>query len=135
MIRLLAHPTPPVTRRQTEKQSQLADGRGGEGGGRGADLYNRKKAWSSINHSIFSVPNHYIFSMTTQETHKTHLATSPCQEYYIPLAGKHSKMTSFAFFEPRTCTYNTHIILYKVQVAVYTSNVLLKRKKIGGSRK
>jgi len=33
---------------------QLTDVREGEGGGVGAELYNRKKAWPSINRSILS---------------------------------------------------------------------------------
>jgi hypothetical protein len=37
---------------KTKKERQLAAGRGREGGGRGAKSYDRKKAWSSINHSI-----------------------------------------------------------------------------------
>ncbi len=41
-----------ATHRKTEKEKQLADG--GGGGVRGAELYDRKKAWSSINHSILS---------------------------------------------------------------------------------
>jgi len=40
--------------RKTEKERQLADGRGWEGGGRGAESYDRNKAWSSINHTILS---------------------------------------------------------------------------------
>ncbi len=39
----------------TDKERQLADGRGGKGGGRGwrrgAESCDRKKAWSSINHN------------------------------------------------------------------------------------
>ncbi len=55
MIWLLPHPlssqwAPPATHRKTEKERQLADGRGGEGGGRGAESYNGKKAWPSINY-------------------------------------------------------------------------------------
>ncbi len=57
MIWLLFHPLSPstVNRRdrrhtgKTEKEWQVADGRGG-----GAESYDRKKAWSSINHSILS---------------------------------------------------------------------------------
>jgi hypothetical protein len=51
------HPLPSVssaTHRKTGKERQLSAGRRGEEGGRGAELYNRKKAWSSINHSILS---------------------------------------------------------------------------------
>jgi hypothetical protein len=43
-----------VTHRKTEKERQLDAGRGGRGGV-GAELYDRKKAWSFINHSILSV--------------------------------------------------------------------------------
>ncbi len=43
----------PATHRKTEKERQLADGRGGEGGG-GAKSYESEEALSSINHSIFS---------------------------------------------------------------------------------
>jgi hypothetical protein len=54
MIWLLAHPHPSIpsvsstgdTHRNTEKERQLADGRGG-GGWIGAKTYNRKKAQSS----------------------------------------------------------------------------------------
>ncbi len=44
----------PATHRKTEKERQLVDGIGGEGDGRGAESYDHKKAWSSINHSIIS---------------------------------------------------------------------------------
>ncbi len=52
MIRLHARPSltlpsveaRPETRRKTEKESQVADRRGEEGGGRGAELYQRKKS-------------------------------------------------------------------------------------------
>jgi hypothetical protein len=40
---------------KTEKESQLADGRGG---GEGARSYDAEKAWSSINHSVLSGRNH-----------------------------------------------------------------------------
>jgi hypothetical protein len=60
MIRLLAHPLPPSSvskldpqqTGKTEKERQLAEGREGEGGGRGAESNDRKKAWSSINYFI-----------------------------------------------------------------------------------
>ncbi len=52
-------PLPPLplvswtaTHRKTEKERQLADGREDEGGG--AESFDRKKAWPSINHSILS---------------------------------------------------------------------------------
>jgi hypothetical protein len=59
MIRLLAHPLPPSP---VIKLSlflsftvELTDRIGrGKWGGRGDTLYNREKAWSSINHSILS---------------------------------------------------------------------------------
>ncbi len=62
VIRLHAHPLPPLsprytrlaTHRKTEKERQLADVRGGEGGGHGAESYDRKRLWPSINHSILS---------------------------------------------------------------------------------
>ncbi len=38
-----------------EKARQFAHRRGGEEGGRGAESYDGKKAWSSINYSILSV--------------------------------------------------------------------------------
>jgi hypothetical protein len=44
----------PLSHRKTEKERQLADERR-VGGGRGAKAYDVEKAWSSINHSIFSV--------------------------------------------------------------------------------
>jgi hypothetical protein len=59
--RHLLHPLPlssqyavPATQRKTEKPRQLADGIGGEGGGRGAESYNCKKTRSSLNHSILA---------------------------------------------------------------------------------
>ncbi len=48
MIWLHARPLPP-TYRKTEKEKQFAYGRGG---GRGAESYDRKKAWSFNNHLI-----------------------------------------------------------------------------------
>jgi hypothetical protein len=39
---------------KTEKERQLLMGEGGGRGGRGAESYDRKKAWPSINHSILS---------------------------------------------------------------------------------
>jgi hypothetical protein len=43
------------TERLRKEERQLADGRGGGGrGGRGAESYDRKKAWSFKNHSILS---------------------------------------------------------------------------------
>ncbi len=47
----------PATHRKTEEESQLD---GGEGGERGAESYDRRKAWSSINHSILSAAQ-YLF--------------------------------------------------------------------------
>jgi hypothetical protein len=42
---------------ETEKEGQFDDTKGGKKGfGGGAKSYDRKKAWSSINHSIFSAP-------------------------------------------------------------------------------
>ncbi len=41
-------------RRLSEKERQLADNRGRGRGGRGAESYERKKAWSFINRSILS---------------------------------------------------------------------------------
>jgi hypothetical protein len=49
-------PSPSVTQRKTEKERQFADGREGGEGGRGAESYDRKEAWSSINRSIISNP-------------------------------------------------------------------------------
>ncbi len=66
MIWLLPHPpTPPFpsvswtgdTQGETEKERQLADGRGWWGGGGGAESNSRKKACSSINHSVLSQNN------------------------------------------------------------------------------
>jgi hypothetical protein len=63
LIWFLAHPLPrsrqkarPATHRKTEKERQLAHGRGGEGGGRGTESFYRKEAWASTNHSILSAP-------------------------------------------------------------------------------
>jgi hypothetical protein len=41
---------------------EFTDGRGGGGGGRGAEFYDREKAWPSINHSMLSdvTINHYL---------------------------------------------------------------------------
>jgi hypothetical protein len=52
------HEAGPATHRKTGKERQLVDGRSGEGGGRGAESYDSKKAkkaWTSISHSILSV--------------------------------------------------------------------------------
>jgi hypothetical protein len=55
----LARPPPPPPPPPIEKERQLADGRGRgwKAGGHGAESYDRKKAWSSTNHSILSVYN------------------------------------------------------------------------------
>ena len=45
-------PPPPSPARKIEKEKQIAGGRGRDGGGWGAESYERKKIWSSINHSI-----------------------------------------------------------------------------------
>ncbi len=47
--------------RKTEKERQLADGRLGEGCRRGAESYDRKKALSSMNHTILSGPSFLRF--------------------------------------------------------------------------
>jgi hypothetical protein len=52
-----------ATHRNTEKERQLAPGRGGERGGRRAESSDRKKAWSSINHSILSGARMALFSL------------------------------------------------------------------------
>ncbi len=44
----------PATHRKTKEERQLADGRGEEGGGCGAETYDHNKTWSSINHSNLS---------------------------------------------------------------------------------
>ncbi len=41
----------------TGKRDNFLPGEGGEGGGRGAYTYDRKKAWSSVNNSILSACN------------------------------------------------------------------------------
>jgi hypothetical protein len=53
MIWLLAHSLPlsPV-RLHTGKRDNLLSSERGEGGGRGAESYDRKKAWSSMNYLI-----------------------------------------------------------------------------------
>jgi hypothetical protein len=63
MILLLVHPLPlsrqkgrPAAHRKTEKDRQLAHGRGGEGGGRGTESFDRREAWAFTNHSILSAP-------------------------------------------------------------------------------
>jgi hypothetical protein len=46
----------PAIHSKTENDRQLADGRrGGEVGGRGAESYDRRKAWSPIKHSMISL--------------------------------------------------------------------------------
>ncbi len=59
MIWQFPHPLPPSLvssfdrrHRKTEKERNLADGRGGGGGG--ANSYDVEKPWSSVNHSILS---------------------------------------------------------------------------------
>jgi hypothetical protein len=54
------HPPPlpaealPATLIHAEKERQVAEGKGGGGSVRGVESYDRKKAWSSINHSVLS---------------------------------------------------------------------------------
>jgi hypothetical protein len=64
MIWLLAHPTTPhpsavsklyLTHEKTEKDRHISGWKeGGGGAGKGAESYDRKKAWSSVKHSILS---------------------------------------------------------------------------------
>jgi hypothetical protein len=63
MVRLLAHPLPPpspvskLDPRHTgrlRKRDNMLPGKREEWGGRGAESYDRKKAWPSINHSLLS---------------------------------------------------------------------------------
>jgi hypothetical protein len=51
-----------ATHRKTKEERQPADGIGGEWVGRGAESYDLKKAWPSINHSISLPPTHLAFS-------------------------------------------------------------------------
>jgi hypothetical protein len=68
MIRLLAHPFPPrpvstsstSDTQEDRKRYNLMTG-GEEEGGREAESYDWKKAWSSINHSIFSAASRPYF--------------------------------------------------------------------------
>jgi hypothetical protein len=53
MIWLLLPPSK-SSKRKTEKERHLADGRGEGGCGEGANSYDGEKAWSSINHSLLS---------------------------------------------------------------------------------
>jgi hypothetical protein len=49
------YPPLPLVNGYRKKERQLARGGGGvEGGGRAAGPYDRKKAWSSVNHSILA---------------------------------------------------------------------------------
>jgi hypothetical protein len=64
MIRLHAHPLPPISGQQVVSISHcscvsqvehiLTDGTGGGGGGRGAKSHNTENSWPFINHSIIS---------------------------------------------------------------------------------
>jgi hypothetical protein len=59
MIRLLANPLPlpsPVSKLSLHLSLpvELTEGRGWEGGGRGAKSYDHEEAWLSINYSILS---------------------------------------------------------------------------------
>ncbi len=100
MILLLAHPIPssPVsnldrlTHRKTKKKRQLADGRGREGGGgQGAEPWDRKKAWSSKNHSILSGPRFFL------SVHSYILIPLCCQKQFTFTSLKfHSKYVTFS---------------------------------------
>ncbi len=90
MIWLLPHPLPLLRHTgRLRKKDNLLTGQG-EGSGRGAESYDGKKSWSSINHSILSAlspPNHPPLSLsispisqadvfpTTKRSHILHLST------------------------------------------------------------
>ncbi len=77
MIWLLALPPLPtkkLARRHTgglRKRYYLLTGEG-EGGGRRAESYDRKKAWSSINHSLLSYPSQW--QQTVSELQSCYMA-------------------------------------------------------------
>jgi len=54
LLRLFRLKARPATHRKNEQERRLSDGRGSSGGGRGAESYDRKKAWFSINQSVLS---------------------------------------------------------------------------------
>ncbi len=70
LVRFGSSPTPnspslsrqqalPATQRNAEKERQLAGKIVGVGG-RGAKAYDRKKAWSSINHETHGIPSQSV---------------------------------------------------------------------------
>jgi hypothetical protein len=82
MIWLLSHPFPPpspvskLDRRHTgrlRKRDKLLTGEGG----RGAESYDGEKAWSSINHSLFS-------TFRLPELNQWRLQSSKCVSVYLP---------------------------------------------------
>jgi hypothetical protein len=81
-----------VTQSKTEKERQLADGREGGWGGRGAESYDRKKAWSSIDHSILSGIMHQegvgcIQELGSEEGHYAGLEEGQYELDYAALVG------------------------------------------------
>ncbi len=73
---------------EDEKERQVVDGRGG-GQGRGwAESYDHKKAWSSMNHSIFSVRTINNNHSTNKNKHITDSYSTPDNSKRQPTALK-----------------------------------------------
>ncbi len=87
----------PAKHRRIEKERIYADGRKGEGGGRGAKSYDCKKARASINHSILSSSNRNL--VRTVKANKTNGLSSD-----VKLELDSKLLTTLLLLGPIHCT-------------------------------
>ncbi len=88
-------PVPSVSSNKPQNERQLADGRGGRGGGQGAESYDSKKAWSSINHSILSDAGYIIEQHHAVSFNRGWLAL-PVIGFCLPLPSLHTHNLIFS---------------------------------------
>jgi hypothetical protein len=104
----LLPPLPSVSRlaahRKTEKERQHLSAWRGRGGGQGAKSFDRKKAWSSINHLILSAP-----APCMQEGSQR--SRIPGTENYSSINSPHLKILPCGIFIVKI------YILFKIQAA------------------
>ncbi len=85
----------------------LLTGGGGEGGGREAESYDRKKAWSSINHSILSGSNPLTARMCWLEKELSSNSSSIKLQKNVP----HLRSEYWSFLTVLTSTFTRFVLV------------------------
>jgi hypothetical protein len=115
-----------------DKERQFADGRGG---GRGAESYDRKKAWSSINHSIPSVPTtletesslRLIGSITDKKENKIFLIA---KEIQMVSGAKTYMRKGFLYEEIFSPCMRRSLVIYMPLHPIHLNFLILYMRKI-----